>query len=67
VKVPLFPPRSHISTPTAPLTAKDNGALAGWGPEEIAAALYELTDTHLTGLRETEVLEGWFLNIKSRE
>jgi hypothetical protein len=39
----------------------------GWGPEEIAAALYELTDNHLTGLRENETLEGWFLDIKSRD
>ena len=45
----------------------ENIAAAGWGPEEIAAALYELTDNHLTGLRETESLESWFLNIKSRE
>ena len=30
----------------------DKSADMGWGPEEIAAALYELTDNHLTALRE---------------
>jgi hypothetical protein len=45
----------------------DRSAEMGWGPEEIAAALYELTDNHLAGLRENETLENWFLNIKSRE
>lgn len=29
----------------------ENMATAGWGPEEIAAAIYELTDNHLTALR----------------
>ena len=29
----------------------ENVAAAGWGPEEIADALYELTDNHLAGLR----------------
>lgn len=29
----------------------ENMARAGWGPEEIAAAIYELTDNHLTALR----------------
>ena len=32
-------------------------AAAGWGPEEIAAAIYELTDNHLTALRENYVLD----------
>jgi hypothetical protein len=43
----------------------DNIAAAGWGAEEIARALYELTDNHLTSLRENETLEGLFLNITS--
>jgi hypothetical protein len=34
-----------------------NIAAAGWGPEEIAAAIYELTDNHLTALRENYVLD----------
>lgn len=29
----------------------ENLAAAGWGAKEIAAALYELTDNHLTALR----------------
>lgn len=29
----------------------ENMAAAGWGAEEIAAAVYELTDHHLTALR----------------
>lgn len=32
----------------------ENMAAAGWGAEEIAAAIYELTDNHLTALRENE-------------
>ncbi|GLS29980.1 hypothetical protein SAMN04488498_104315 [Mesorhizobium albiziae] len=34
----------------------ENIAAAGWGPEEIASALYELTDNHLTALRENDVV-----------
>ena len=34
-----------------------NSAAAGWGPEEIAYALYELTDNHSTALREKAALE----------
>ena len=30
----------------------DKSADMGWGPEEIAAALYDLTDNHLTALRQ---------------
>ena len=30
----------------------------GWGPEDIAEALYELTANHLTGLREVAALKG---------
>jgi hypothetical protein len=29
----------------------------GWGPEEIAGALYELTANHLTALRENDALD----------
>lgn len=32
----------------------DNMAAARWGPEEIAAAILELTDNHLTALRMNE-------------
>jgi hypothetical protein len=32
-------------------------AAAGWGPEEMAAAIYELTDNHLTARRENYVLD----------
>ena len=32
-------------------------AAAGCGPEETAAAIYELTDNHLTALRENYVLD----------
>lgn len=32
----------------------ENMAEAGWGAEEIAAALYELTDHHLTALRMSD-------------
>ncbi|GLS30733.1 hypothetical protein SAMN04488498_1295 [Mesorhizobium albiziae] len=37
----------------------ENIAAAGWGPEEIAGALYELTDNHLTALRENDSLDRW--------
>ena len=32
----------------------ENISAAGWGPEEIGAALYDLTDNHLTALRENQ-------------
>ena len=32
----------------------DRSADIGWGPEEIAAALYDLTDNHLTALRQNQ-------------
>ena len=35
----------------------DRSAAMGWGPEEIAAALYDLTDNHLTALRENDALD----------
>jgi len=35
----------------------ENMAAAGWGPEEIAAALLELTDNHLTALRENDKVD----------
>ncbi len=37
----------------------ENIAAAGWGREEIAGALYELTDNHLTALRENETVVRW--------
>ena len=30
---------------------------AGWGPEEIACAIYDLTDNRLTALRENYALD----------
>ena len=39
-------------------------AAAGWGREEIANAIYELTDNHLTGLRENETVDRWLSNAK---
>lgn len=35
----------------------ENLAAAKWGPEEIAAALYELTDNHLTALRMNDMTD----------
>jgi hypothetical protein len=35
----------------------ENIAAAGWAPEEIAGALYELTANHLIPLRENDALD----------
>ncbi|WP_394890478.1 hypothetical protein ACG873_03590 [Mesorhizobium sp. AaZ16] len=35
----------------------ENVAAAGWGAEEIASAIYELTDNHLTALRENAAID----------
>ncbi|TIP39605.1 hypothetical protein [Mesorhizobium sp.] len=44
----------------------ENVAAAGWGQEEIAGALYELTDNHLTALRENEFTELRLARVRSR-
>ena len=38
----------------------------GLGPEEIAAAIYDLTDNHLTALREQYALDRWLASEKGR-
>jgi hypothetical protein len=42
-------------------------AAAGWGPEEIAGAIYELTDNHLTALRENAAIDRLLPVLKTRE
>lgn len=44
----------------------ENIAAAGWDQEEIAGALYELTDNHLTALRENETVDRWLSSAKGR-
>jgi len=44
----------------------ENLAAAGWGPDEIADALYELTDNHMTALRENEALDLRLAGSKGR-
>ena len=45
----------------------ENIASVGWGSEEIACALYELIDNHLTALRENAAVDRLLPNIRPQE